>query len=88
VRERPTTNQQNRAHPSKSRAIFTGPRGNRDENPAYLGSDLSGEQLTNLSLDETEASMKDKLGKSSHGLVLQPGQGVPFLIVFRDVPQG
>ena len=58
------------------------------KNPAYLGANLSGEQLANLSLDEIEASMKDKLGKSSQGLVLQPGQGVPFLIVFRDVPQG
>jgi predicted Zn finger-like uncharacterized protein len=58
------------------------------KNLAYVGGNISDEQLTTLSLNEIEASLKGKQEKSSGGIVVQPGQGIQFLIVFRNVPKG
>jgi predicted Zn finger-like uncharacterized protein len=55
------------------------------KSPAFLGQDISYQQLATLSLNEIESSMKNKLENASGGSVLQPGEAVPFLIVFRNV---
>ncbi len=56
--------------------------------PAHFGENFSNEQLMALPMNEIEAHFKTQSENFSQGPVVQPGKGIPFLIVFRNVPQG
>ncbi|HEY6873988.1 MAG TPA: DUF3426 domain-containing protein [Geobacteraceae bacterium] len=54
---------------------------------AYCGNALSREQLTTLPIARLEAAMANQFGDSLSNLAVQPGKGIPFVIVFTNVPK-
>jgi len=54
---------------------------------AYCGNQLSKEQLATLSMAKIEAAMNNQFGDSLSNLGVQPGKGIPFVIVFANVPK-
>jgi hypothetical protein len=54
---------------------------------AYCGNVLSREQLTALPVAKLEAAMSNQFGDSISNLAVQPGKGIPFVIVLANVPQ-
>jgi hypothetical protein len=58
------------------------------ERTVKCGTILSNEQLAVFSKGAVEKSLNPPAGGSYGGQVLQPGKGIPFMIVFSNVPQG
>ncbi len=54
---------------------------------AYCGNRLSKEQLVSLPPEKLEAAMNNQFGDSLSNLGVQPGKGIPFVVVFTTVPQ-
>ena len=54
---------------------------------AYCGNQLSKEQLATLPMEKIEAAMNNQFGDSLSNLGVQAGKGIPFLIVFANVPK-
>ena len=54
---------------------------------AYCGNQLSREQLATLPLAKIEASMNNQFGDSLSNLGVAPGKGIPFVVVFANVPK-
>jgi predicted Zn finger-like uncharacterized protein len=54
---------------------------------AYCGNLLSKEQLTTLPMVKIEEAMGSPFGDSLANLGVQPGKGIPFVIVFNGVPK-
>lgn len=54
---------------------------------AYCGNLLSGDQLTTLPAAKIEAAMNNQFGDSLSNLAVQPGKGIPFVIVLSSVPK-
>jgi len=55
---------------------------------AYAGNSLSDEQLNTLSIDEIKQIMKNKAGANNNNVDIKPGESVPFMIIFSDLPEG
>ena len=53
---------------------------------AYFGKNLTDEQAANLPLNELESFLQSKAGDSAQAAVVQPDMGIPFVIIFRNVP--
>lgn len=53
----------------------------------YCGNALSKEQLTTLPMAKIEAAMGNQFGDSLSNLGVQPGKGIPFVVVFSGVPK-
>lgn len=53
---------------------------------AYCGKNLTDEQAANLPLNEIESFLQSKAGDSAQAAVVQPDMGIPFVIIFRNVP--
>jgi len=58
------------------------------EQTVNCGNILSNEQLMVFSMVAVEKSLNPSNGGSYGSQVLQPGKGIPFIIVFKNVPQG
>jgi predicted Zn finger-like uncharacterized protein len=58
------------------------------EKLAYCGNILSNDQLITFPMGTIEKSLDNQSGDSLNNLVVQPGKGIPFTIVFRNTPQG
>lgn len=54
---------------------------------AYCGNSLSKEQLATLPMAKIEAAMNNQFGDSLSNLGVQPGKGIPFVVVFAGVPK-
>lgn len=54
---------------------------------AYCGNQLTKAQLATLSMAKIEAAMNNQFGDSLSNLGVQPGKGIPFVIVFANVPR-
>ena len=54
---------------------------------AYCGNRLTKEQLATLPMAKIEAAMSNQFGDSLSNLGVQPGKGIPFVIVFANVPK-
>jgi hypothetical protein len=54
---------------------------------AYCGNSLSKEQLATLPMSQIEEAMASPFGDSLANLGVQPGKGIPFVIVFSRVPK-
>lgn len=54
---------------------------------AYCGNQLTKEQLATLPMAKIEAAMNNQFGDSLSNLGVQPGKGIPFVIVFANVPK-
>lgn len=54
---------------------------------AYCGNPLTKEQLATLPMAKIETAMNNQFGDSLSNLGVQPGKGIPFVIVFANVPK-
>jgi hypothetical protein len=54
---------------------------------AYCGNNFSREQLTTLSMDKMEEAMGSPFGDALSNLSVSPGKGIPFAIVFNNIPK-
>jgi predicted Zn finger-like uncharacterized protein len=71
------------------KATVYGPKGEALlQKTAYCGNVLSKEQLMALPMAEIEKSMVNPFGDSLSNLSVQPGKGIPFVVVFPNVPKG
>ncbi|HEX2768770.1 MAG TPA: DUF3426 domain-containing protein, partial [Geobacteraceae bacterium] len=70
------------------KAIVLGPKGEMlMQKTAYCGNLLSKEQLTTLPMVKIEEAMGSPFGDSLANLGVQPGKGIPFVVVFSGVPK-
>ena len=70
------------------KAIVLGPKGATVmQKTAYCGNLLSKEQLTTLPMAKIEEAMGSPFGDSLANLGVQPGKGIPFVVVFSGVPK-
>ena len=70
------------------KAIVLGPKGEMVmQKTAYCGNLLSKEQLTTLPMAKIEEAMGSPFGDSLANLGVQPGKGIPFVVVFSGVPK-
>lgn len=70
------------------RATIMGPKGETlRQKTAYCGNALSNEQLATLPMAKIEGTMANQFGDSLANLGVQPGKGIPFVIVFSGVPK-
>ena len=70
------------------KATILGPKGETLlQKSAYCGNILSKEQLTTLTMAKIEEAMGSPFGDSLANLGVQPGKGIPFVIVFSGVPK-
>jgi len=70
------------------KATVLGPKGETlIQKSAYCGNNLSKEQLTTLPMVKIEEAMGSPFGDSLANLGVQPGKGIPFVIVFSGVPK-
>ena len=70
------------------KATLLGPKGEvLLQKQAYCGNVLSREQLSVLPAAKLEAAMNNQFGDSLSNLAVQPGQGIPFVIVLTNVPK-
>ncbi|NIQ97809.1 MAG: DUF3426 domain-containing protein, partial [Desulfuromonadales bacterium] len=63
-----------------------GGRALRKQN-AYCGNRLTDEQLRNLPFAKIEESMNNAFGEALSNTDVPPGKGLPFTVVFRDLPE-
>jgi hypothetical protein len=54
---------------------------------AYCGNALSKEQLATLPMAKLEESMNNQFGDSLTNLSVKPGKGIPFVVIFANVPK-
>ena len=70
------------------KATLYGPKGAvLLQKTAYCGNVLSREQLAALPVAKLEAAMSNQFGDSLSNLAVQPGKGIPFVIVLTNVPK-
>jgi hypothetical protein len=70
------------------KATLFGPKGEvLQQKTAYCGNVISREQLTVLPVAKLEAAMNNQFGDSLSNLAVQPGKGIPFVIVLVNVPK-
>jgi predicted Zn finger-like uncharacterized protein len=70
------------------RVTLFGPKGVvLAQKAAYCGNQLSRDQLVSLSLAKLEAAMSNQFGDSLSNLAVQPGKGIPFVVVMTQVPK-
>lgn len=70
------------------KASLFGPKGEvLVQKASYCGNVLSREQLTTLPAAKLEAAMSNQFGDSLSNLAVQPGKGIPFVIVLTNVPK-
>jgi predicted Zn finger-like uncharacterized protein len=70
------------------KATVLGPKGETlVQKSAYCGNSLSKEQLATLPMSQIEEAMASPFGDSLANLGVQPGKGIPFVIVFSRVPK-
>ena len=70
------------------KATVLGPKGEALlQKAAYCGNLLSREQLATLPMAQIEEAMGSPFGDSLANLGVQPGKGIPFVIVFSGVPK-
>ena len=70
------------------KATILGPKGETlVQKSAYCGNILSKEQLATLPMAKIEEAMGSPFGDSLANLGVQPGKGIPFVIVFSGVPK-
>ena len=70
------------------KATLYGPKGAvLLQKAAYCGNVLSREQLAALPVAKLEAAMSNQFGDSLSNLAVQPGKGIPFVIVLSNVPK-
>ncbi len=70
------------------KATVLGPKGEAlMQKTAYCGNPLSKEQLATLPMAKIEEAMASPFGDSLANLGVQPGKGIPFVIVFSGVPK-
>jgi predicted Zn finger-like uncharacterized protein len=70
------------------KATVLGPKGEAlVQKTAYCGNSLSKEQLATLPMTKIEEAMGSPFGDSLANLGVQPGKGIPFVIVFSGVPK-
>lgn len=66
-----------------------GPKGEiLAQQTVFCGNVLSGEQLAMQPYSSMVKAMGDEFGETLANFQVQPGKGIPFVIVFKDVPQG
>jgi predicted Zn finger-like uncharacterized protein len=71
------------------KGLVYGPKGKvLVEQTVNCGNVLSNEQLMVFSKVAVEKSLNPSIRGSYGNQVLQPGKGIPFIIVFKNVPQG
>jgi hypothetical protein len=56
------------------------------EKHVYCGNILRAEELRTLPYEQLMNYLKDKAGQNNSNVNIQPGQSVPFMIVFNDIP--
>jgi hypothetical protein len=54
---------------------------------AFCGNAISGEQVKVMQWAKIEAAMANQFGDSLANLGVQPGKGIPFVVVFSQVPK-
>ena len=70
------------------KATLFGPKGEvLLQKQAYCGNVLSREQLSVLPAAKLEAAMNNQFGDSLSNLAVQPGKGIPFVIVLTNIPK-
>jgi predicted Zn finger-like uncharacterized protein len=70
------------------KATLFGPKGEvLLQKSAYCGNVLSREQLSVLPATKLETAMNNQFGDSLSNLAVQPGKGIPFVVVFTNVPK-
>ena len=70
------------------KATVLGPKGEAlVQKTAYCGNLISNEQLVTLPMAKIEEAMASPFGDSLANLGVQPGKGIPFVIVFSGVPK-
>ncbi len=70
------------------KATLFGPKAEvLQQKSAYCGNVLSREQLSVLPAAKLETAMNNQFGDSLSNLAVQPGKGIPFVIVLTNVPK-
>ena len=70
------------------KATLFGPKGVvLQQKTAYCGNIISREQLMVIPVAKLEAAMNNQFGDSLSNLAVQPGKGIPFVIVLTNVPK-
>jgi predicted Zn finger-like uncharacterized protein len=71
------------------KVTLLGPKGEvMQQKTAYCGNALNKEQLATLPLAKIEAAMNNQFGDSLANMSVQPGKGIPFVVVFSAPPKG
>ena len=52
----------------------------------YCGNVMSDLELTNLELDKIKARLANRLGDNRSNIKIEPGQSIPFMVVFSGLP--
>ncbi len=70
------------------KVVLYGPKGQvAVQKSAYCGNMLSDEQVATLPLAKVEEAMNNQFGDSLSNLGVQPGKGIPFVVVLNSVPK-
>ncbi len=70
------------------KVVLYGPKGQvTAQKSAYCGNMLSNEQVVTLPMEKIEESMNNQFGDSLSNLGVQPGKGIPFVVVLSSVPK-
>jgi tetratricopeptide (TPR) repeat protein len=57
------------------------------EEKVYCGNVISDFELTNLKWDGIKAKMANEIGETRNNVKIEPGESIPFMVVFSGLPQ-
>jgi predicted Zn finger-like uncharacterized protein len=70
------------------KVVLYGPKGQvTTQKSAYCGNMLTNEQIVALPLVKIEEAMNNQFGDSLSNLGVQPGKGIPFVVVLSSIPK-
>jgi hypothetical protein len=77
---------ENRGMVTLSGKIFSTGKVLANQERVYCGNIMSDLELANLELDKIKTRLTNRLGDNRSNVKIEPGQSIPFMVVFSDLP--
>lgn len=77
---------ENRGMVTLSGKIFSTGKVLANQERVYSGNIMSDLELANLELDKIKARLSNRLGDNRSNVKIEPGQSIPFMVVFSNLP--
>ncbi len=78
---------ENRGMVTLSGKIFSTGKVLANQERVYSGNIMSDLELANLELDKIKNRLSNRLGDNRSNVKIEPGQSIPFMVVFSDLPE-